>query len=318
MTFSAINKDSKAIVQETKSVTKNSSGIIANGRLAKKIAKGCVSVATGIEKAFKKAIKFFKPEEVSIQTMVEVKEVGSVVMTPFHVASLAKNIVTFHRGSTLELTNQVVDIVEDTKEIGDNVVTVVTGLGEAKVIRASRMTWLKPFSIVMTILSIGSVVASVTETIKNVKILKAFKINLKKDTAEGKSAGEKLQTLVNLFKKWEKSDKGYIEEVLGLNAEQFQQGFEAQNIPDSLKLIRHLKGRVKQNIVSAAISGVSSTISGIGSFILIFNPVGMVGAVMLGGTVGLDVGERVHHKIVDYLFVRGKGIKRTKLQWLKS
>lgn len=303
------------------------STLLTNGRIAKKITKAFVSIGKTGEKVFKKAKEFFTANKETVKAVIEFKEIGALVLTPFAVASLVKNVVTFHKGNKVEIATQFVDIIDDTKDIGEHVTTVVSGLEEVNVLSASRVRWLKPFACVVAVLTIVDVVTKVIETIKMLKLLRKIKTELKSCKTEGANAEGRLKRVVDLLSRKQLKDKDFVKETFGLKPDQFKSAFVSEALDKvdgskkekvASKMIKSLKGRIKSNIVSSVVSGISSTICSVGTVLLIFNPLMTAAIYLVASTLLIDIGEKLYHKAIDFRFVRKLGITRTKLEWLKA
>lgn len=319
--------DVKEAREAAVSQPESASKLLTNGLIAKKITKAIVSIGKTVDKVIKKAKEFFTSNKETVKAVIEFKEIGALLLTPFAVASLVKNVVTFHKGNKVEIATQFVDIIDDTKDIGEHVTTVVSGLEEVNVLSASRVRWLKPFACVVAVLSIVEVITNVIETIKMLKLLRKIKAELNSCGAEGARDEERLKRVVDLLNRKQSKDKDFVKVTFGLKPEQFRSAFVSEALDKvdgtekektASQMIRSLKGRIKSNIVSSVFSGISSTICSIGTVLLIFNPLMTAAIYLVASTLLIDIGEKIYHKAIDFRFVRKLGITRTKLDWLKA
>lgn len=271
-----------------------------------------------------------------LKQVIFLKGTFALAMTPFTLAAMIQTCRVFSGYSTEKKIDAGLTICDHLRHMGENAATVVVSLEGLRVIRRTPVAWAQPFAVVLSVLSIASIINNI-RTYRKVKNIMREMLQIEENSkVEGKMTLAAYKSMIEVIEKKRQEDSDFVSEMfcvkegqLELACASMERKIESQLSSENLeevsqgqelleKTVAHLKGRVKQHLVSSVLSTTSSVINMIGTMILLFCPIAPIGWITVGAAVLIDSSNWVRHKVVDYLFVKAMDIKRSKLEWVTS
>lgn len=257
---------------------------------------------------------------------VIIKQVIVIFTAPLHLINLIRNAISMPNAPTEKKIDTSLDIVDSTRCLGESSGTLVTALSDYRVIPTSAVSWAGPFAIFLSILSLASITKNYRNCRKTTKLSEAIEQADLKHRDNGTITLQSYQAALKIFEQKQKEDADFIKDTFNVDEDKFAEALMSREnlakkklastdanekaegtkiLEDSLKL---LKGRIRKNFFSSALSMVASTINLIGTAILLVFPINPIGWVLVGLGGLIDLSRIVHNYFMQRRFNKALGI----------
>lgn len=259
---------------------------------------------------------------------------AQIVYVPLVAMTLVKNCIHLPTQEREKKIDTGLNICSNLREISESIATFLVALERIELMPASILSWGVPFTAVMSVLSLASIASKFRTCLKVRRFMQSFKQAEELGKVEGKLSYLSYTAILNLIESEQMKDNNFISEMFNtsednladllINTQLKAEDKLASTDPKDLKeaqeiverVVKGLKNRVKQNIVSSVLAITSSVVNIIGTVLLLSLPILPVGwAVFAVGTM-IDGGRFICHKVGEYRFAKAIELKRTKWEWI--
>lgn len=269
-----------------------------------------------------------------IQKVLVFQHIIKIYKVPYSIVDIVKNRGFFTEKNPEKKIDKGLKVCNNIREITESTGAFIVALDTLKVISFPVSVCAKPFTAVISLLSIGAMITKYRTCIKVLKFMRALNDAEEKGKVGGKVTLQSYQGILDLIGQKQAEDDQFIgemfnttEEKLGdvLSRVQVQaraqlSSSEVKDVDEGQKIIEvtigALKGRVKKDFISHTVALVASTVALIGTLILLVTPSTILGWIMLGLGILIDIEQFIYHKVTEYQFATAIDLKRTKWEWI--
>lgn len=269
-----------------------------------------------------------------LQKFIVFKHLLQIVYAPVKVFEIFRNFGSFSRKDHQKNIDTGLDTCNKVRELGESISTFIVALETVKAIPAVLVAATVPFTAVLTVLSLSSIIIKIRLCIRTHRFFKEIEKAGEEGKVNGKVTLASYENILKLIEKKNAEDRSFVGEMFNTTDDKLadllvriqlsvKDKLSWGNVEEVRKgqkqlenTISSLKGRVRQNIIEASVSIVASVVNIIGTSLLLALPLLPFGWGFLALGVIADTGRFIYHKIGEYQFAQDVGLKRSKWEWL--
>ncbi|HEV8050954.1 MAG TPA: hypothetical protein VGP47_00550 [Parachlamydiaceae bacterium] len=269
------------------------------------------------------------------QKLVVFKHLFQITCIPEKMFQIYKNCFVFSNKTDKEKKIDTgLDTLIKVREIGESFSTFVVALETIKAIPNVLAPITVPFSAILTVLSVASIITTIRSCGKTVEFMNSLDKAAESGKINGRVSLVSYEAMIRLIEEKQFENKNFISETFNttedkladvlvriqltaknkLSSSRSADVLEGQELVEDV--VRSLKGRVKKNVILSSISITTSIVNIIGTALLLALPLLPIGWPLLALGIIVDVGKFIYHKTSEYQFAQAVGLKRTKWEWL--
>lgn len=261
-----------------------------------------------IDSVYDLAEKIFEGYELivkPIQKLMVFQNIIRVINIPKAIIEIVKNRSVLKEKNKEKQIDEGLEICNNVRIIGETSAAFMVALSTYEFISWSFEALAKPFTAVISFLSIASIITQYRTCVKVHKFMQALnKSNECKEIAE-------------LIKQQQAEDPSFISNTFHITEKKFEDVVSKIDNPKiDQKVAKGLKQRVKKEFISAIVGLVAATVSLIGTVILLALTSTVIGWIVLGASTGVDIEQFIYHKVIEYQFAKALNLKRSLWEWV--
>lgn len=269
-----------------------------------------------------------------IKKVIVLKQLVEVVTVPITIFDIVKTSLSIPKASKEKKIDAGLSICNNIKGVGESGAAFVVALEELSAIPAITAAWATPFAIVMSVLSFASIISNIRTCRKVNRVMQELNLAEESGKIHGKVTLESYRAMLEVIRKRQAEDEDFIPDIFNVDQEKLADALvqkeekircklfseDPKDIEEGQKsleiAVKSLKGRVKQNSISSVIGVTSSIVNIIGTTFLLALPALPIGWAILGLGALTDGARWIHHKVVEYNFIKTMEMKRTTWEWI--
>jgi hypothetical protein len=292
------------------------------------------NVVESIKTLFSTVVHGFETVIEPIQKVLVFQHILQIYKIPYTIVDIVKNRNFISEKDPEKRIDKGLKVCNNFREISETTGAFIVALDTLKAISFPVSACAKPFTAVISILSIGAMITKYRTCMKVFKFMRALNDAEEKGKVDGRVTLQSYQGIMDLIAQKQAEDDQFIGEMFNTTEEklgdvlsriqvhahtQLSTG-EAKEVDEGQKIIETassaLKGRVKKEFISHTVALVASIIALIGTLILLVTPSTVIGWIMLGLGILIDIEQFIYHKVTEYQFATAVDLKRTKWEWI--
>lgn len=240
-----------------------------------------------------------------IQKVLVVQNIIKIYQIPYALIDIVKNRHFMSEKTKGKRLDKGLEICNNVRSVTETTGAFVVALETFKMITFPLAAFAKPFTAVVSVLSIAANITQYRTCLKAWKFKRL--LNKSKDFKE----------MTDLIKQHQAEDKKFISNTFNTTEEKLLDSLSnIQGKEDVEKAAKGLKNRVRSYFISSVISLVASTIALIGTVILLGVTSTVLGWILLGVGTAVEVEQFLFKKYTEYKFSKAVHLERTPWEWV--